>query len=67
MTSADCGAAVRERISPPLSPLPWPATSPDPEQLSPAKHVSGRCTGAAFTRSPGSLDFGVLCHLVPGT
>ncbi len=54
-------------LSAPRSPLPWHATSQDTTQLSPDKNVSGRCTSAAFTRSPGSQDFVVLCQLVPGT
>src|SRR5262249_37876986 len=59
-------AARSERIPPPRSQLPWHATSQDTEQLSPDKTVSGRCTGAAFTPSPGSQDFVVWCQLVPG-
>jgi hypothetical protein len=54
------------RLAPALSPLPWPAPSQDATQLSPDKTMSGHCTSATFTRSPGSPDFGVLCHLVPG-
>ncbi len=54
------------RLAPTLSQFPWSAPSQDATQLSPDKNVSGRCTSVAFTLSPGSPDFGVLCHLVLG-
>ena len=49
-----------------LSQFPWHAPSQDTRQLSPDKAVSGRCTGAACTRSPGSPDFMVWDHLIRG-
>ena len=65
MTSADFCSGLKEDYSSPQS-ISVARTSQDTEQISPDKTVSGRCTSAAFTRSPDSQDFVLLCQLVPG-